>query len=131
MGVDQYNATHVFVDLRDGGRIVLEQNDAKDTAGINRIRVHMREIATAFAAGRFDAPSMVHAQQVPGTDVMRERRKRITYGAVERPRGAEVRIVTWDSTAVGAVHDFLAFQRGEHRAAGHEKHRAAEGGTAQ
>lgn len=131
MVVDQYNATHVFEDLRDGGRIVLEQNNAKDTAGINRIRAHMREIAIAFAAGRFDSPFLVHAQVVPGTDVMRERRKRITYGAVDRPRGAEVRIVTWDTTAVGAVHAFLAFQRGEHRAAGHETHSGNEGGGGQ
>lgn len=122
MGVNQYTAAHVFEDLRDGGRIVLEQNDARDTAGINTIRAHMRQIATDFAAGRFEAPFLVHAQQVPGTNVMRERRKRITYGAVDRPRGAEVRIVTWDTAAVTAVHAFLAFQRGEHRAAGHQSH---------
>ncbi len=127
MKVEQYGATHVFEDLPDGGRIVLDRDDASDRASRDSIRAHMREIATAFAAGRFDAPALVHAQEVPGTGVMRERRRYITYGAVDRPRGAEVRIVTRDKEAVVAIHQFLAFQRGEHRAAGHDQ-RDHEGG---
>ena len=60
------------------------------------------------------------AEQVPGTAVMAARSARIAYQAIDRPRGAEVRIVTTDPTAVSAVHAFLAFQRGAHHAAGHE-----------
>lgn len=36
------------------------------------------------------------------------------------PRGGQVRIVTRDATALKAVHEFLAFQRMDHRAAGHD-----------
>lgn len=120
MGVNQYTSTHVFEDLPDGGRIVLERDNAADTTGIAAIRAHMRDIAAAFQAGDFAAPFQVHAQTVPGTAVMAARRARLTYTVRDRPRGAEVRIRTTDATAIAAVHTFLAFQRAAHRAAGHE-----------
>jgi hypothetical protein len=120
MGVDQYTSTHVFEDLPDGGRIVLDRDDTTDTAGVSAIRAHMREIATAFQKGDFTKPFQVHAQTVPGTEVMTARRALLSYEAVDRPLGAEVRIRTNDSAAVAAVHAFLAFQRSAHHAAGHE-----------
>lgn len=125
MGVDQYTSTHVFEDLPDGGRIILERDDAGDSAGIATIREHMRTIASDFRAGEFSKPFAVHAGQVPGTAVMAARHGSITYEPIERPRGAEVRIRTTDSAAVRAVHEFLAYQRGAHHAAGHEGMRHA------
>lgn len=120
MGVNQYTSAHVFEDLPDGGRVVLERADASDTADITTIRAHMRDIATAFRAGDFTKPFEVHAQTVPGTSVMSARRAVISYEAVDRPRGGEVRIRTGDPGAIAAIHEFLAFQRDAHRAAGHE-----------
>ncbi len=120
MGVDQYTSAHVFEDLPDGGRVVLDRDDAVDTAAIATIRAHMRDIATAFRAGDFTKPFQVHAQAVPGTAVMRERRATISYEAIDRPRGGEVRIRSSDSIAVRAIHEFLEFQRQQHHAAGHE-----------
>ena len=115
MGVDQYTSAHRFESLPDGGRIELVR-DATDTAGVATIRAHMRDIAGRFAQGDFTIPGFVHAQEVPGTRVMAERRGRISYEARDLPGGAEVRIRTTDPDAVAAVHDFLAFQRGDHRA---------------
>jgi hypothetical protein len=120
MGVDQYTSRHVFEDLPDGGRIVLDRDDATAAADIATIRAHMREIATQFATGDFTNPSLVHAQAVPGTATMRARQDAIRYTAVDRPRGAEVRIASADSAAVRAIHEFLAFQRSDHRAGGDE-----------
>jgi hypothetical protein len=120
MGVDQYTSAHVFEDLPDGGRIVLDRDGATDTSGIATIRAHMRDIAVAFRAGDFTKPLQVHAQVVPGTAVMATHRAAITYDAIDRPRGGEVRIRTRDPAAVAAIHEFLAFQRGGHHAAGHE-----------
>lgn len=122
MGVDQYTSRHVFEDLTDGGRIVLDRDDASDTAAIRTIRDHMREIQAAFTQGNFTAPGLVHAQSVPGTDVMAKKKNAIGYVVADRPRGAELRIVTTDAEAVSAVHRFLAFQRSDHRAAGHDGH---------
>jgi hypothetical protein len=120
MGVDQYTSQHVFEDLPDGGRIVLERDDSTDATGIATIRTHIRQIAAQFSAGDFALPGMVHAIVVPGTAVMTERSDRIRYTPLDRPRGAELRIQAVDSAAVAAVHEFLAFQRMDHRAMGQE-----------
>ncbi len=120
MGVDQYTSAHVFEDLPDGGRIILDRDGAVDTSGVTTIRRHMRDIATAFRAGDFAKPFQVHAQIVPGTDVMGAQRATIDYHVIDRPRGGEVRLQTGSPEAVTAIHEFLAFQRTGHRAAGHE-----------
>lgn len=124
MGVDQYTSAHVFEDLPDGGRIVL-QREAPDTVGTGAIREHMAVIARAFAQGDFNLPGFVHAQEVPGTATMTALRDRITYTPDTLPRGGQVRIATTDTAAVSAIHQFLAFQRTAHHAAGHEGHQGA------
>ena len=117
MGVDQYTSPHRFDALPDGGRIeLLRATD--DSGGVAQVRRHMREIATAFARGDFTTPAFVHARDVPGTDVMAARKDAITYDVRDLPRGSEVRITTRDPEALRAVHAFIAFQRGDHRAGG-------------
>ena len=120
MGVDQYTSAHVFEDLPDGGRVVLDRDSLGDTTGIAAIRLHMRDIATSFRAGDFTKPLQVHAEVVPGTAVMTAQRAAIEYDVVDRPRGGEVRIRSSDPVAIAAIHEFLAFQRSGHHAAGHE-----------
>ncbi len=117
MGVDQNTSTHRFDDLADGGRIEL-QRDPADTAGVATIRQHLQTITHAFAAGDFRDPGLVHLQDVPGTRVMAARRNTIRYEFHPLPGGGDVRITTHDAQAITAVHAFLAFQRGEHRAEG-------------
>lgn len=114
MGVDQYTSMHQFEALADGGRIEL-QRDVDDSAGVRTIREHLRTIARQFAAGDFSASTTVHARDVPGTAVMRARRAAIRYEFRSLPRGGEVRITTRDPVAVRAVHEFLVFQRADHR----------------
>ena len=120
MGVDQYTSAHVFEDLPDGGRVVLDRDRADDSAGVATIRAHMHDIAAAFARGDFATPGFVHARDVPGTAVMAARRDAIAYTPVDRPRGGELRISTRDPDAVRAIHEFLAVQRRDHHAAGPE-----------
>jgi hypothetical protein len=121
MGVDQYTSIHRFDDLADGGRIEL-QRDRDDSAGVDAIRDHLRDIAKAFATGDFSTPAFVHLREVPGTKVMIARSAHIRYRFTPLPRGGELRITTADPAARQAVHQFLAFQRGEHHAAGHTMH---------
>lgn len=119
MGVNQYTSQHVFEPLADGGRIVLQRKES-DSAGEATIRSHMRTIATAFARGDFALPGFVHAMSdVPGTARMKELRSEITYSERDLPRGAEVVIFTKNPDAVSAIHEFLAFQRMDHRAGMH------------
>lgn len=117
MGVDQSTSVHRFDMLPDGGRIEL-QRAVDDSAGVAQIRRHLREIAGAFAQGDFSTPAFVHVREVPGTAVMAARRAVITYAMRELPRGGEVRITTTDPQALTAIHQFIAFQRGDHRAGG-------------
>ncbi len=114
MGVDQYTSIHRFDDLADGGRIEL-QRDRDDAVGIGAIRDHLRKIEQAFSTGDFSTPAFVHMREVPGTRVMIAKRALIRYRFEALPRGGALRLTTTDATARAAVHQFLAFQRGEHR----------------
>jgi hypothetical protein len=114
MGVNQYTSSHRFDPLPDGGRIALER-DVDDTAGVVQIRRHLQGIAVAFAQGRFEAPAFVHDRPVPGASVMAARGNAITYRYRDLPRGGEIRITAHDSIIVVAIHEFLAFQRADHR----------------
>ncbi len=120
MGVDQYRSMHTFDDLPDGGRIEL-QDTAGDDDAVERIRTHLQGIAADFASGDFSTPGFVHAMdEVPGTRVLAQRKDAIRYTYHPLPRGGMVRIETEDAAAVRAVHEFLAFQRLDHRAMGHD-----------
>jgi hypothetical protein len=114
MGVDQYTSTHRFEALADGGRIEL-QRDVDDSVGVRTIREHLQTIAHQFAAGDFSASATVHGREVPGTAAMRARRAVIRYEYRPLARGGEVRITTHDRAALRAIHEFLAFQRADHR----------------
>ena len=118
MGVDQYTSYHRFEALPDGGRISL-QRDAGDTIGVAQIRSHMEKIKAAFARGDFALPGLVHARDVPGTEVMAARRARISYVTDTLPGGALLRLRTSDPSAINAIHRFLAFQRQDHRSTSH------------
>jgi hypothetical protein len=119
MGVDQYRSAHRFDALPDGGRIELQSltGDSADVAGI---RQHFRDIEAAFGAGDFSKPFEVHAGPVPGTGLMKARKDRIRCLRRDLPSGAELHLITDDADLVRAIHAFLAFQRGDHRAPGDE-----------
>jgi hypothetical protein len=121
MGVDQYASRHRFDDLPNGGRIELQTSPA-DTSSVSTIRRHLAGISKAFARGDFSDPMLVHAGEVPGTATMKAKREMIQYRFGELPGGGEVRILTRDPGALEAIHDFLAFQRQEHRAEGRHAH---------
>ena len=119
MGVNQYTSQHVFEPLPDGGRIVL-QREASDSVGVAAIRAHMDTISKSFANGDFAVPGFVHATgDVPGTAAMRRLKAEITYKPQDLPGGAQVVMATKNSQAISAIHEFLAFQRMDHRAGMH------------
>ena len=118
MGVAQDASTHTFDALPDGGRLRYVMNEPDDV-GTATIRAHLRAIAAAFAQGDFSTPAHIHAQHVPGTDVMAAHRNSITYTVTDIPNGAELRMRTDNPEVVQAIARFMAFQRSEHRAGGH------------
>ena len=118
MGVNQYTSTHKFDALADGGRIEL-QRDENDTRDVQTIRAHLKEVMAAFQQGDFRVPGFVHAQEVPGTKEMAAKRALIQYAYSDLPRGGQIRLTTSDAGALRAIHEFMAFQRHDHRAGGH------------
>jgi len=56
---------------------------------------------------------------VPGTAQMKKLHAEISYTPEDLPRGGEVVISTKNPEAIAAIHDFLAFQRMDHRAGMH------------
>ena len=117
MGVDQYTSSHVFDTTPDGGRISL-QRDTADSIGVQQIRTHMRLIQHSFEAGDFAAPSFVHNRNMPGTDVMAQKRNAIEYSYEDLPRGGAVVIKTKDAEALNAISEFLNAQRMDHHSPG-------------
>jgi hypothetical protein len=114
MGFDQARTVHHFRLYADGGAIDVAVTDAADTANRDAIRQHLPHIARMFADGRFDAPMLVHATEVPGTPELSRLKAVVTYGYVETPAGGRVDIVTANAEALAAVHRFLAFQIADH-----------------
>ncbi len=114
MGFDHTKTTHHFILKADGGVIQIEANDSSDNASRDQIRQHMRHIAKMFGEGNFSAPMLIHEQNPPGTELMKQLKAMIKYEFGEAERGAFIRITTTDADALKAIHDFLRFQIKEH-----------------
>jgi hypothetical protein len=116
MGFDQAATTHHFILTKEGGRIEVKANDAKDTASINQIREHLQHIAAVFAKGDFSLPGLVHdTKAVPGVAAMKSHAAALSFAFEEIGRGAQVRIVGTSREAITAVHEFLRFQITDHK----------------
>lgn len=114
MGFDHNLTTHHFLLKPDGGVIQVEANSTGDATSRDQIRKHLGHIAKMFGAGNFSAPMLVHAENPPGTAVMKELKERIKYEFAENERGAFIRISTNDPAALKAIHEFLRYQIKEH-----------------
>lgn len=115
MGFSHEKTAHHFVLTQDGGLIEVRANDVKDTASLEQIRGHFQHIARMFADGNFNAPMLVHGQDVPGTAIMARLKNDLHWDLQEIPRGARITITADNKEALAAVHDFLRFQIADHQ----------------
>lgn len=115
MGFSHEKTTHHFELTQDGGLIEVRANDLSDTESRDQIRGHFHHIVQMFAAGNFNVPMLVHAQDVPGTAVMSQRKDELHWNLVETPRGAKILITADTKAAIDAVHEFLRFQIADHK----------------
>jgi hypothetical protein len=90
-------------------------NDATDSESRDHIRMHLHHISKSFAAGDFEDPTEVHAEEPSGVPVMKKLKDKITYRYESIDRGARVVIQTQDVNALQAVHEYLQYQIREHR----------------
>jgi hypothetical protein len=115
MGFSHEKSTHHFVLTQDGGLIEVRANDFKDAASLEQIRGHFQHIVHMFAEGNFNAPMLVHSQDVPGTATMTRLKSDLHWEMQEVPRGARITITADSKEALDAVHDFLRFQIADHQ----------------
>jgi hypothetical protein len=115
MGFSQEKTTHHFELTYDGGVIDVRANDIKDTESRDEIRNHFRHISHMFADGNFTDPMLVHAINVPGTAVMKQRKDDLHWQFVETARGARLVITADNKPALDALHEFLRFQIEDHK----------------
>lgn len=115
MGFDQDKTAHHFYIYADGGAIDVSVKDAADTTNLDAIRAHLPHIATLFGQGNFEAPMLVHATEVPGTNEMKRLKDAITWKYEAREKGGRVSITTTNVEALKALHAFLRFQITDHK----------------
>jgi hypothetical protein len=115
MGFDQEKTTHHFLLEQTGGVIEVTAKEPTDAASVDQIRMHLRHIASAFASGDFSLPMFIHDTDPPGVATMKERRTQITFRYEDVTAGGKVVVVTADSGARAALHDFLRYQIREHK----------------
>lgn len=97
------------------GVIEVRANDLNDAQTRDQIRAHFHHIVQMFAAGNFNVPMLVHAQNVPGTAVMSQLKGQLHWELQETARGAKITISADSKAALDAVHEFLRFQIADHK----------------
>lgn len=114
MGFDQNKIMHYFMATETGGQIMIVALDGNDKETIGQIKAHVVEIQEEFSQGNFTKPFFIHDQDVPGTDVMKEKRDLIKYSVKELHNGTTLVLTTDDSELLHAIQQFMEFQGSEH-----------------
>jgi hypothetical protein len=114
MGFNQNKITHQFIPTPFGGEIIITALNASDKETINLIKNHVSEIQKEFSQGNFTRPFFIHAQQVPGTEVMYEKKDLIEYNILEMKTGSSLVLTTNDTQLVDAINQFMEFQAKQH-----------------
>src|SRR5579883_458843 len=92
MGFNQSMIHHHFMATKTGGEIMIMSTNMSDTKTINEIRSHVKDIQYEFSQGNFTRPFYIHAQVVPGTDIMTAKKNMIQY-SIEDIDGGSVLIL--------------------------------------
>ncbi|MFB5599998.1 MAG: hypothetical protein ACE5SW_07210 [Nitrososphaeraceae archaeon] len=114
MGFNQSKISHHFKSTSTGGEILVTAINNNDIETIEQIKNHICIIQKEFSAGNFTKPFYIHAQDVPGTKLMNEKKDFIAYSINEIDNGATLILETKDKELVDAIHQFMTFQGTEH-----------------
>jgi len=114
MGFDQTKIMHFFDETPTGGEVGIIALDKNDVKTISKIRSHVEDIQYEFSQGNFSKPFFIHAQVVPGTEIMNENKDLIQYSTQQIEGGAILVLTTNDSETLDAIAQFLEFQSSQH-----------------
>ncbi len=124
MPFDQGAATHTDTanDNANGGAETVRANNPGDTAQIELVRGHLRQIAAAFAAGDFSDPPQSTRPICPALPHLSASASKlsIVYGDVYA--GGRITYSSVDPTLVAALHDWFAAQASDHRMSNGPRH---------
>ena len=115
MGFNQSAIAHQFLAAPDGGKIIITALNANDRQTIDQIKNHIWDIEKDFSEGNFTKPFFIHAQEVPGTNVMSQKKDLIEYNILEIKNGSTLKLTTNDTQFVDAINQFMEFQAGQHQ----------------
>lgn len=114
MGFNQNKIAHNFAVTPNGGSITVTSLNSNDTQTINQIRTHLMNIQKDFSEGNFTKPFFIHAQEVPGTDVMTKKKDLIKYNILELRDGSSLALTTNDEELMDAISQFMKYQATAH-----------------
>ena len=114
MGFNQSMIHHHFISTTTGGEIIIMSTNMSDAKTINEIRSHIKEIQYEFSQGNFTKPFFIHAQIVPGTDIMTAKKDLIQYSIKDFDGGSSLILATNDTELLKAIQQFMEFQSAQH-----------------
>ncbi|MGA9841529.1 MAG: hypothetical protein WBQ25_04375 [Nitrososphaeraceae archaeon] len=88
MGFNQNKIMHHFIATTTGGEIMIVALNSSDSDTTKQIRNHVVDIQNEFSRGNFTKPFFIHAQQVPGTKLMTEKKDLIKYSIRQMSNGS-------------------------------------------
>jgi hypothetical protein len=97
-----------------GGRIMIDALNNSDSETISQIKGHVVDIQYEFSQGNFTKPFFIHDEQVPGTDIMAEKKDMIRYNIEQLDNGAVLVLKTDDKELLKAIQQFMQYQGTEH-----------------
>ncbi len=114
MGFEQEKITHKFIPTETGGEIMIMPKNASDSNTLNLIKKHIIDIQNDFSIGNFTKPFFIHAEQVPGTNTMSEKKDLIEYNIRQISNGSILSMITDDKEVINAIRNFMEYQGSEH-----------------
>ena len=114
MRFNQTMIHHHFMSTATGGEIMIMSNNQSDIKTIAEIRSHVKEIRYEFSQGNFTKPFYIHAQIVPGTDMMTIKKDLIDYSIKDIDGGSILMLTTNDTQLLDAIQQFMNFQSSQH-----------------
>lgn len=114
MGFNQNKIAHDFRSTPTGGEIMITALDPNDTETTEQIKNHVLDIQKDFTKSNFSKPFFIHAEEVPGTKVMTEKKDLIKYSIQNLGNGAILILDTRDDEVINAIHHFMNYQGSQH-----------------
>ena len=114
MGFNQSMIHHHFMSTTTGGEIMIMSENMSDVQTINEIKNHVKDIQYQFSQGNFTKPFYIHAQIVPGTDIMAAKKDLINYSIKDIYGGSVLILTTNDTQLLHAIQQFMNFQSSQH-----------------